>query len=90
MFGCWCDVLRPALSAIGEYRGLVKFATCATAGGFAALSAKQVEGAGQDRLALETFLEQAWQKLLGLEKLGAKGAEKLVHAWSRGGGAGVL
>jgi hypothetical protein len=90
MFSCRCDILRPALSAIGEHGALVKFAACAMAGGFAALAAKDVEGARQDRLALETFLEQAWQKLLGLEKLGAKGTEKLVHAWRPGGAAGVL
>jgi hypothetical protein len=80
LFGCRRDVLRSALSAIGEHRALVKFAARATAGGFAALSAKGVERAGQDRLALETFLEQAWQELLGLEKLRAEGTEKLVHA----------
>jgi hypothetical protein len=81
MFGCRCDVLRQALAAIGEHGAFVKFAARAMAGGFAALAAKDVEGAGQDRRALETFLEQARQELLGLEKPSAEGTEKLVHAW---------
>ena len=68
----------------------MKFAARAMAGGFAALAAKDVEGARQDRLALETFLEQAWQELLGIEQLGAEGTETLVHAWTQGGGASIL
>lgn len=58
----------------------MKFAARAMTGGFAAFAAKDVEGAGQDRLAPETFLEQAWQELLGLEELRAKGTETLIHA----------
>ena len=82
--------MRSALAAIGEYGALMKFATTAMAGEFAALSAKGVDGARQDRLALETVHEQAGQELLSLEKLGAQGTEKLVHDGSRGKGAGVL
>jgi hypothetical protein len=90
VLGSWGDISRSAFSAIGKYGALMKFATTAMAGGFATLSAQGVEGARQDRIALEAVFKQAWQELLGLAKLRAKGAELLIHDGSRGKGAGIL
>ena len=56
----------------------------AMAGRLAALSPQGVEGARQERIAAEAVLQEGGQELLGLEELGAEGAESLVHEVHRG------
>ena len=54
-------------------------AVIAVAGWLTALSPQGIEGAGQERFAAESWLEQSWQELLELQELGTEGTEALVH-----------
>lgn len=73
------NIFGSTISAIREDGGFVEFAEIAMAGGFAAFSAKSVERTWEDGIAFEARLEEIGEKLLNLEKLGAKAAEFLIH-----------
>ena len=73
------DIPRALLSAVGQDGAFVQGAVVAVAGRFAALSAQGIEGAGQERFAAESWLEQSWKQLLELQELGTEGTESLVH-----------
>jgi hypothetical protein len=73
------EVPRPPWSAVGEDGAFMQVATAAAAGRLAALAPQGIQGAGQERQATEAGLEQAGQEFLKLEKLGAAGAQVLVH-----------
>ena len=68
-----------ALSAIGKDGALVQFAAAAATARLATLSTEGVERARQQWLAREAGFEQAGEKLLRLEQLGAERAKTMVH-----------
>ena len=79
MLGRSREVAWLTLPAIGKDGALVQFAATAVAARLATLSTQGVERGRQKRFASEAGFEQAGEKLLGLEQLGAERTETLVH-----------
>jgi hypothetical protein len=91
LFGGGRDILRPALTAIGEDRAGMEFAVGAATVGFSAPAAQRVEGTGQQRFAAEKDFEEFGQLLRDSAELGAERAEVVGHGLVSGvGEAGHL
>jgi hypothetical protein len=78
------EVAWLALPAIGKDGALVQFAAVAAAARLATLSPQGVERARQKRFTSEADFEQAGEKLLRMEQLGAERAKTLVHGVTLG------
>jgi len=79
VFGRRGEIAWLALAAIREDGALVQFAAAAVAARLATFSPQGVERARQQRFTSEASFEQAGEKLLSLEELGAERAKTLVH-----------
>jgi hypothetical protein len=76
------EVAGSVLSAVGQHGAGVECAPGAVAGGFSATAAEGIEGAGQERFALEEGFQQGRELLLELAELQAEGAEVVGHGWA--------
>ena len=89
MFGRRDNILRSALTAIGEDGAFVQLAARATASLLATLAAQGVKRARQQGRPLETCFEQTRQELLGLIELLTQRAKRVAHRRNRVAGHSV-